>query len=101
MSNPDAFGDRLALDPGLTALALLYTNGELEADEAGAFETRLGVDQAAREALCQAVQLTLSLGGLAPPTPHFSYRERVREQLLPNSAAGDTPALAGLESKDD
>ena len=41
----------------LSALALLYAAGELDEDEAAAFEKRLGEDQAVREALAQAVRL--------------------------------------------
>jgi hypothetical protein len=70
-----------AVDPNLTALALLYANGELDAPESAAFESRLGEDQSAREALCQAVQLTQGLGGARPPAPSPAYRDRVRRGL--------------------
>jgi hypothetical protein len=65
-------------DPNLTALALLYAHGELDGAEVAAFEQRLGEDQSAREALCQAVQLSQTVGGQLPPTPDPAYRERVR-----------------------
>ena len=41
--------------PHLTNLALLYSTGELDEIEAADFERRLAEDQAARDALCQAV----------------------------------------------
>ena len=67
--------------PPLTALALLYAGGELDEDEAAAFEKRLGEDQAAREALAQAVNLARSLAGHKPPDP--AYRAEVRRRLRP------------------
>jgi hypothetical protein len=60
--------------------AFLYANGELEGTEALSFERRLGEDQAARDALCQAVLLCQPLGSqLAAPNP--VYREQVRQRL--------------------
>jgi hypothetical protein len=99
MSVHDVSGDRSApvpgphkgpgapgIDPSIIALALLYTNGELDAPEAAGFEARLGAEQSAREALCEAVQLTMTLGGASAPRPDPSYRERVRDQLLSTTA---------------
>lgn len=68
-------------DRPLAVLAKLYAEGEMDATEAAAFEERLAGDQAARDALCQAVQHSRSLAGLAPSTPHPGYRERVRARL--------------------
>jgi anti-sigma-K factor RskA len=67
-------------DPDLACTALLYASGELEEAQAAEFERRLAEDQAAREALCQAVQLNLTLAGQsAAPDP--AYRARVRQRL--------------------
>jgi hypothetical protein len=66
----------------LTLLALLYTGDELDEQEKAAFEQRLGHDQAARDALAQAVQVSLLLTSSAPgPAP--AYREKVRQRLRP------------------
>lgn len=67
----------------LPALALLYAAGELEQAEAAEFEKRLADDQAAREALAQAVYLARSLAGQQPPTPDPAYRAEVRRRLRP------------------
>ena len=75
--------DKNVAEPSLVALALLCAGGELEGDEATAFERRLAEDQAAREALAQAVQLTQSLAGRPLSLPDPAYRERVRRHLLP------------------
>lgn len=61
--------------------AMLYASGELDPEEASAFELRLGEDQAARDALCQAVELTQSLAPEEPPGPDPSYRNQVRQRL--------------------
>lgn len=82
MSAADTRAAQGPIDPGLTAQALLYANGELEGAEAEAFEKRLGDEQQAREALCQAVQLTQTVGGWEAPKPDPAYRDRVRAQLL-------------------
>jgi anti-sigma-K factor RskA len=76
-------------EPGhqnLPVLALLYATGELDAAEAAAFERRLGEDQSAREALCQAVQLAQAMAGLETPLPRLAYRERVRQELRGRSS---------------
>jgi hypothetical protein len=77
----------------LTFQALLYAGGELEGVEKTAFETRLGEDQAAREALCQAIQLTHAQAGGEAPQPDPTYRERVHHQLRPRG--GLWPWLTG------
>src|SRR5262245_49426408 len=79
---------------GLAALALLYACGEMDEPAAAAFERRLGEDQAAREALCQAVELNRDLAGLAALAPDPAYRGRVRRRLLsPSDAHRGHPAL--------
>ncbi|MGE3806005.1 MAG: hypothetical protein AB7K24_15135 [Gemmataceae bacterium] len=62
--------------------ALLYASGELEGAEARAFEQRLAADQAAREALGQAVQLTSSLAG-EEVRPDPSWRAKAQARLQP------------------
>ncbi len=68
-------------DNELAYTALLYASGELEGEEAVAFEQRLAEDQAARDALCQAVEYTSLASGQAPAAPDPSYRDRVRQRL--------------------
>jgi hypothetical protein len=63
--------------------ALHYASGEMTAAAAAAFEQRRGEDAAAREALCQAVQLAHALEGQTSPLPHPAYRDRVRRELRP------------------
>lgn len=75
MHEDQAHGDPLAME------ALLYASGELEGQQRAAFEERLSADQNAREALCQAVELSQSLVGRPPRGPTRSYRARVRERL--------------------
>src|SRR5262245_56468906 len=65
----------------LALQALLYASGELEGAQLSAFEQRLGEDQSTREALCQAVQMTLALKSHWPTRPSPAYRERVRQRL--------------------
>src|SRR5262245_6010314 len=65
----------------LVLKAMLYASGELDAADAAAFEQRLGDDQAARDALCQAVELTHGLGNQPPAVPDPEYRSRVRHRL--------------------
>lgn len=61
--------------------AFLYANGELDGTEALSFERCLGEDQAARDALCQAVVLCQPLSGQAVVRPNPVYRDRVRQRL--------------------
>jgi len=65
----------------LSVQALLYASGEMEPSEAAAFERRLGEDQLAREALCQAVEIAQLASGQAPAAPDPAYRDRVRQKL--------------------
>ena len=73
----------LSEEPSLAAIAFLYASGELTAEDAAAFEQRLGEEQAARDALCYAVLLTQTLEGQPAPMPSPAYREKVRQRLRP------------------
>jgi anti-sigma-K factor RskA len=64
----------------LVLQAMLYASGELDAEQAAAFEVLLTEDQAARDALCKAVELTQSLPG-QESAPDPAYRSRVRHRL--------------------
>jgi hypothetical protein len=75
-----AYGD-VTSEEAMNLQAFLYANGELEGAEAAAFEKRLAEDQAAREALCQAVSLSLTLNHQRKIGPDPSYRDRVRQRL--------------------
>jgi len=66
--------DRLNYD------ALLYAGNELDRDAAELFEERLATDQAARDALANAMQLTLLVAG-RPTKPDPQYREEVRSRF--------------------
>jgi hypothetical protein len=75
--------DILPSDPPADELvlqAMLYASGELDAEQTAAFEQRLGEDQAARDALCKAVELTQGLPG-QEQAPDPAYRARVRQRL--------------------
>ena len=61
--------------------ALLYASGELEGEELAAFEERLALDQAARDALTQAVELSLTAEGKADQGPEPELRARIRHRL--------------------
>ncbi|HKB38130.1 MAG TPA: hypothetical protein VKD72_16910 [Gemmataceae bacterium] len=66
----------------LALQAFLYASAELDDEQRAAFEQLLGQDQAARDALAQAVPLTLSPASPAP-RPDPAYRQRVRDRLRP------------------
>jgi anti-sigma factor RsiW len=66
-------------------LALLYATGELDGEEAAAFERRLADDQAARDALCTAVRLNWATTGRSELVPDPAYRERVKKRVLAKS----------------
>jgi anti-sigma-K factor RskA len=81
------------LDPSVTnspfrqdldVQAFLYANGELDGTEAVRFERRLAEEQAAREALSEAV-LLCQPPGTATAAPDPGYRERVRRRLQPTA----------------
>lgn len=65
----------------LALLALLYSSGELEGEEAAKFEARLAVDQEARDAVAQAVQLSLTAAG-ERCAPDAAWREETKRRLL-------------------
>jgi hypothetical protein len=72
-------------DGDLAVLALLYAGDELADEDRSAFEQRLGHDQAARDALAQAVQVTLApMTPESPPRPDPAYRQHVRRRLRPS-----------------
>jgi hypothetical protein len=83
----------LSRDLALTFQALLYVSGELPGAATTAFETRLGEDQAARDALCQAVQLAHAAPGGLTPRPDPAYRQQVHQRLRPRR--GLWPWLTG------
>lgn len=62
--------------------ALRYAAGDLNEEEAAAFETLLANDQNARDALSESVRLSAAAIGQAPPAPHPSFRSAIRERLL-------------------
>lgn len=73
-----------ATDPlALEAQALHYAAGVLSPVEEAAFEARLADDQAARDALAEAVRLSAAALGQAPPAPDRSFRGLIRERLQP------------------
>jgi hypothetical protein len=81
---PDPIGSPNSSPGELLAFqALLYAGGELDGEEAREFETRLASDQAAREALCQAVQVSSALGGVTATRPSPAWRAQARRRLLP------------------
>jgi hypothetical protein len=65
----------------LQALALRYAAGDLPPGEVEAFEVRLATEQAARDALAEAVRLSAAALGQAPPSPDQSFRAMIRERL--------------------
>jgi hypothetical protein len=78
MSNP-------AHESDVSLVALLYASGELEGPEAVAFEARLATDQAAREAVVQAVELNARAQGLAI-TPNPAWRNAALRRLQPTAS---------------
>lgn len=66
----------------LNCQAWLYAGGELDEADADAFEFRLGENQAARDALCQAAHMLGALESLPAVRPDPGYRRRVHAQLL-------------------
>src|SRR6185369_3058104 len=82
-------------DGDLDWLAFRYVSGELPADEAATFEELLAADQAAREAVASAVQVTQAVLAAIPAqvaTPVVSprrntWRERAAWMVLGATAA--------------
>lgn len=83
-------------DPSLQTTALRYAAGDLAPDEASAFESRLAEDQAARDALSEAVRLSAKAIGQKPPAPHPSLRAVIRERLSLRAYRGHPFAWIGL-----
>jgi anti-sigma factor RsiW len=92
---PGANDSGEAVQP-LAVQALLYASGGLADADADAFERRLAEDQAAREALAQAVPLALALRGQAVSRPDPAYRTQVRRRLLRRPYRGHPAFWAGL-----
>jgi hypothetical protein len=67
----------------LALTALRYAAGELLPAEAAAFEGRLAADQAAREALGEAIRLSAAALHRPAPDPDPLVREAVRDELRP------------------
>lgn len=68
-------------DPTLQATALRFAAGDLSPAESEAFEARLATDEAAQDALAEAVRLSAAAIGQAAPAPHRSFRDRVRARV--------------------
>ena len=83
------------VSPALTLQALLYAGGELGEAEAAAFERRLGGDQSAREALQNAVRLSLAVTD-SGMTPDPGWRDRARRRLLRRPSTGRPLIWAGI-----
>jgi hypothetical protein len=80
----------------LAVLALLYASDGLAEADAAAFERRLAEDQAAREALAQAVPLALALRGQTASRPDPTYRAQVRRRLWRRPYRGHPVFWVGL-----
>jgi hypothetical protein len=83
-------------DPDLQGTALRYAAGDLSPAEASAFEARLADDQAARDALAEAVRLSAQAIGQAPPAPRASVRAALRHRLSLRAYRGSPLAWSGL-----
>ena len=68
-------------DPTLQATALRFAAADLSPAESEAFEARLATDEAAQDALAEAVRLSAAAIGQAAPAPHRSFRDRVRARV--------------------
>jgi hypothetical protein len=66
----------------LSLRALLYACGDMDPDDAGAFEALLADDQEARDALVTATELLRAARGLGPAAPNPGYRAAVRARLF-------------------
>lgn len=75
--------ERLPPTDELPLTALRYAAGELPPAEAVAFEARLAHDQAAREALGEAIRLSAAALDRPAPAPDPLGREVVRDALRP------------------
>src|SRR3954468_7171783 len=77
----------------LLLLAVRYIAGELPDDELAAFESRLERDQAAREAVAQAVELAGAVAQLPPATADVSSMPRPRRLPLRMAAVAAAACL--------
>jgi hypothetical protein len=68
-------------DAALAVTALRYAAGDMTPADAEMFEARLADDQAARDALAEAVRLSAAASGLPAPTPDPLVRAAVAERL--------------------
>ena len=68
-------------DPTLQATALRFAAADLTPAESEAFEARLATDEAAQDALAEAVRLSAAAIGQAAPAPHRSFRDSVRARV--------------------
>lgn len=82
-------------EPALQATALRYAAGDLNPDEAAAFEARLADDQDARDALAEAVRLSAAAIGQSAPKPHASFRATLRARMTWERYQGRPLAWAG------
>jgi hypothetical protein len=70
-------------DAELAVTALRYAAGDMDSLEAEGFEIRLADDQAARDALAEAVRLSAAASGAPTPTPDPLRKQAVTERLHP------------------
>jgi hypothetical protein len=70
-------------DAELAVTALRYAAGEMDPLEAEGFEIRLADDQAARDALAEAVRLSAAASGAPAPAPDPLRKQAVAERLHP------------------
>jgi hypothetical protein len=76
--------DHPVLSPSeLAHLALRYAADDLTAPDLQAFEARLCDDQAAREAVAEAIRLSAAAIGTVAPTPDANLARDIAEQVNP------------------
>ncbi len=81
----------------LDLLAVRYVANDLPDDELAAFESRLADDQAAREAVAAAVELTLAVAQLpATSLERLPFRPRPRVCVFPLGRVGLAAACLAL-----
>jgi hypothetical protein len=68
---------------GLALTALRYAAGELPATEAAVFDAQLAADQAARDALSEAIRLSAAALGRPAPAPDPLTRAAVLDRVRP------------------